>query len=301
MSERNPIADAAIAVCIATRDRAASLHRLLQSLDQAQATAGVATQIIVADNGSRDHTPELLARWSAAAPGRACVRVEPPGKSRALNQALPLASAPLLAFTDDDATVTPGWLAAVVTFFAQHPHYDAAMGRIRIPPEVTDPKLLVRVTRYGTLPLFDEGDAVHDLTELYGCNMVLRRHVFERVGTFDERLGPGATGLCEDTDLSHRARRAGMRIGYMPEAIVHHSVDPDRLTPQRFRAYHVAKARGDFVIDPHRPMGKSLGRLVDAGLWFVCWTLARQPARRAKARGRLIRHREFLRLRWSTH
>jgi len=62
------------------------------------------------------------------------------------------------------------------------------------------------------------------------------------VGSFDERLGPGAGGHEEETEMSDRIRRAGFRIGYAPEALVYHEVDAARANRERF--IRIARERG---------------------------------------------------------
>lgn len=58
--------------------------------------------------------------------------------------------------------------------------------------------------------------------------MSMKRQVFETVGFFDTRLGPGAAGFSEDSEYSIRIRKAGFKIGYAPHAIVYHELNPDR-------------------------------------------------------------------------
>ena len=58
--------------------------------------------------------------------------------------------------------------------------------------------------------------------------MSFKRDVFEKVGLFDPRLGPGAVGFSEDTEYSIRIRKAGFKIGYSPGAIVFHELNPER-------------------------------------------------------------------------
>jgi GT2 family glycosyltransferase len=291
------VAEPALAVLVATRNRAGLLTGLLRSLAAAQRGIQADIQILVIDNGSTDETDAALAEWSAEGRGRERLYVEQPGKSRALNRALRVTRGALLAFTDDDVEVAPTWISNILDFFAQHPEYDAAMGRVRIPPHV-DPDIVERVRCYETLPLFDRGDAVCDVSEMYSCNMVVRRPVIDTVGMFDERLGPGASGFGDDTDYCDRAVHAGLRIGYMPDAIVYHAVDVTRLTPAFFREYHLRKARGDFVWARERFARQNLSRLIDASLRWAWCGLSGDERRRMRARMRMIRHAEFLRLRW---
>ena len=292
--------DPALSILIPTRNRADLLPRLLRTLDVAQAEAQVDLEIVVIDNGSTDGTAAVLDRWTAAAPGRVRLYVEQPGRARALNRALPVARAPLLAFTDDDVEVTPHWVRSLVAFFTDHPEYDAAMGRVRVPPDAADPATLARVAQYpGTLPLFDAGDVVRDVPYMWGCNMAVRRRVVETVGPYDERLGVGASGLYEDAEYSERIRRAGMRIGYMPDAVVYHSVDPTRLTPQWFREFNVRLARSHYIIEPPQHWRRNLLRAIDAAVSCAWWGMLGQRQRSLKAWARMIQHREMLRLRWN--
>jgi glycosyltransferase involved in cell wall biosynthesis len=287
----------ALSLLVPTRNRAALLPRLLRSLEAALTDE---VEVLIVDNGSTDNTAAVLAAWIAGGPRRARYYVAEPGRGRALNQALSRVHAPLVAFTDDDVEVAPDWLRVGVAFFAAHPEYDGAMGPVRVPPTLTDPALLARVRAYpDVLPLFEGGEHVRDLDILYGCNMIVRRAVFERVGTFNEQLGVGASGLAEDTEFADRMRQAGMRIGYIPNAIVYHDVDLQRLTFNAFVAFHVRLARSLFLIHPERFGEANFGKMVDAAASVVRWRLRGERARWLHAYARMIRHREFLRLRWA--
>jgi glycosyltransferase involved in cell wall biosynthesis len=285
-----------LSVLIATRNRASSLARLLHSLEVA--AAGLDVETIVADNGSTDRTPEVLRTWAGSTPRRRWLRVELPGKARALNHALVEARGPLLAFVDDDEQVAAEWCREILAFCAAHPQYAAAIGRVLPPPDLTDAELLARLAWYRTIAFFDGGDSVHGVDTLYGGNMVLRRTALDTVGSFDERLGPGAAGGWEDIDLAGRLRAAGLYIGYMPRVIVYHAVDPARLTPQYFRQHNRVAAHSAYALDPRRAWRRSLPRLVDAAAGFLWWSVRGHPLRREHARGRLIRHAEVLRLHW---
>jgi GT2 family glycosyltransferase len=289
---------AAVSLIIPTRNRAALLTRMLRSLDRALAAVDGQAEVVVADNGSTDTTAAAIADWIARGPGRRSVFVGEPGRSRAMNRALEEVRAPLIAFTDDDVEVRSDWLQEILRFFAEHAEYGAAMGRVLMPPEVTDPALLARIAYFGTLPFFDRGDAVLDGKHLYGCNMVVRRVVLDRVGTFNERLGVGASGLHEDGDLARRILQAGERIGYMPNVVVYHAVEPERLTLENFRVAHLRRARSRFEMDPDRGWGSRLAHWVGAVLLFVWWSLLRNRRRIMRARGQVICHTELLRLQW---
>jgi GT2 family glycosyltransferase len=145
--------------------------------------------------------------------------------------------------------------------------------------------------------VFDKGDVVHDEREMYGCNMAVRRRALERIGNFDTRLGPPWSSS-EDLDLARRIVRAGMRIGYMPQAVVYHEVDPARLTKEYFRTFQVRLGRGGLEMDPKHNYWRSVPRLLEATFGFVLWTLLRSPIRRTRAWGRMVRHADILRYGW---
>lgn len=281
-----------ISVCISTRDRAAHLERLLESL--AAAKPRPRTEILVVDNGSRDHTAALLARWAEGGEGRLPLSLPTPGKSRALNLALATARAEVLAFTDDDVRVDPGWLQAVHAFFRQHPEYDAGVGQV-LREDLGDPAVDALLERFSTLAFFSAAPGVRDHDRLHGANMALRRRAFERVGGFDERLGPGASGGLEDIDLGRRLRQAGLRIGLMPDAVVVHAVDVTRLNREHLLRWHLNQAQSLVTMKPEGLFWHALPRLLEALGAYGLRALTGSP-RRDHAWGRVRRYTEMLRL-----
>src|SRR5690606_32524306 len=125
-----------VSVLVATRDRAEPPAPTLDSL-AAQRLERDAWELVVVDNGSRDATAEVLAAHTDSLPLR--ILGEPrPGKSRALNAAIPHARGDLLAFTDDDVEVGPGWLAALLAASRRFPDASIFGGPIEpVFPEAT--------------------------------------------------------------------------------------------------------------------------------------------------------------------
>jgi GT2 family glycosyltransferase len=52
------------------------------------------------------------------------------------------------------------------------------------------------------------------------CALLVRRGVFEQIGSFD----PLFESYGEDLDFFYRARQAGIRVGYVPSALIRHKV-----------------------------------------------------------------------------
>ena len=67
--------------------------------------------------------------------------------------------------------------------------------------------------------------------------MAFRRQAFELVGHFDERLGAGASGCSEDSELWYRLLAEGWSCHYEPTAVVfhYHRSDLDSLKQQMYQ------------------------------------------------------------------
>lgn len=218
-----------ISVIIPTRNRVASLMALLNSLAQAQAPQRAETEIIVVDNGSTDATAAVLRQLSADfKPYPLRVLCQPLlGKSHALNMALADSAGDLLVIFDDDVTVEPHCLIHHVD---AHRNSDYAAVQGRILPGVDPAGRGAEFDRLGeyNIPLIDYGPEGCEIRGLTGTNMSFTRELVEKVGYFDTRLGPGAAGFSEDSEFSSRIRKAGLKIGYTPRAIVYHELNPNR-------------------------------------------------------------------------
>jgi GT2 family glycosyltransferase len=162
--------------------------------------------------------------------------IESPGSglSAARNAGWRSATAPLVAFIDDDAIASPGWLEELVQAVDEH-DADVAGGAIEPrwtggAPDWFSPMLgWVVGCSYEGLPR--EPAKVRNVI---GCNMLFRRELLERLGGFDTTLGRTNSGLagCEETELCIRANQAGANVVLIPGAAVAQVLPPDR---RRFR------------------------------------------------------------------
>jgi GT2 family glycosyltransferase len=282
---------AGIAIIVATRDRAAMLERLLGSALAMSAASPDELELIVADNGSRDATRDVVARTGAHHRGIRYLWAPEGGKARALNQAVRATTAPMLGFVDDDVTFDSGWLTAA-TRCVRTAAPGAAQGRILLPPEVAaDAPLAREVARWGTIPCRDYGPDARTAPSLTGANMLIARATFARIGLFDERLGPGAAGACEDTELALRVQAAGVAIAWVPDAIVYHAVERDRLGPAYFRSMH--ELRGRSRVYYKRSVASRIVPNLGLAALGVASTVFREQAHR-RALGRWYHYRAML-------
>jgi glycosyltransferase involved in cell wall biosynthesis len=125
-----------ITVLICTRNRADRLARALSSAAEMRIPQDLRWELIVVDNGSTDHTAEVVARFAARLPIR-LVQESLAGLSNARNRGVSEARGRYICWTDDDVLIDPEWLASYSAAFARHP--EAAVFGGRIEPLLEDP------------------------------------------------------------------------------------------------------------------------------------------------------------------
>ena len=267
-----------LSIIVAAHARPAALARLLQSLAP-QLVPGL-HELFVAENGGA--APALI-----DTAGLELTHLHDPrlGKCRIQNRAIALASGEVDVFLDDDVVAAPGYVSAVQRFFDDYPQFAAMKGRVAA---AQDPVTVAGVmASYLDLPLVDHGDKVLEVRGVIGANMAYRASALRLVGPFDERLGPGAAGHEEETEMSQRLRRAGFRVGYAPDALVWHEVDPARAVRARF--IRIARERGycRTLHERHSPTAVALQVAIAALRLGVARTFKASAVRIAREERRL--------------
>lgn len=279
-----------LSIIIPTKNRVKLLTQLLESIKQLDGMDEVRPDVIVADNDSDDGTYGYVSSMVGAFPAAIRIlKVRRPGKSAAINDAVKSATGDVLAFLDDDVTVDKTWLTAVGDFF-RNQEYRVGQGVIRLPsPEGDDPELLRLVERFRTIPRLEHEPHLKTLHSLNGANFFVARDLFDRLGGFDERLGPGASGTSEDVDFARRLAGARIAIGYAPQAIVYHRVDNNRLTEAYFRQSHRRQGASRFLIRRHGTAVIFLN-LARAAAQFGYYTVRRRERERYRSKGRIYHY-----------
>jgi glycosyltransferase involved in cell wall biosynthesis len=215
-----------VSVIICTRNRSNDLQRCLLSLFQQTC---LPAEIIVIDNAPADDSTLSVVKHFH----EVIYYKEPkPGLSVARNAGLRIASSPVIAFTDDDVRLHPLWLYFLSESFAE-PHVGAMTGLV-----------LASSLDTGSQQLFEKQwsfnggycDKLYDSSFFYknllagprvweigaGANMAFRKTALQAAGFFDERLGAGAAGCSEDSEMWYRILVNGQAIHYNPRAVVFH-------------------------------------------------------------------------------
>lgn len=226
MNVRDRAVSPDISILICTRDRGDSLLPTVRTALADAPTDGSA-EVVVIDQGTSDAVEQALAPLLASDPRLRYLREASTGLSAARNAGLRQARGALIAFTDDDCAVEPGWLAAIKTAFQAHPEAGLLFGHVACAEH--DPA-------QGYLPGFKATEGPLTRRRMFagaghwgmGANMALRRSAWERIGPFDELLGAGAPlKSAEDVDYVLRARRQGIGVYHAARArVVHYGFRP---------------------------------------------------------------------------
>jgi len=242
-----------ISVVICTRNRCATLKKVLDSLEH-ESSAGFTWELVVVDNGSVDQTKEVVEEFRSKVefPTRYVLEREP-GLSNARNRGITESEGNIVAFLDDDVTVAPDWLAELKIAFDK---YECACvgGKILLHKSIQLPEWWDDRCR-GVLSLFDAGDSVivsdcNSCAEIgWGANISFRRWVFETYGLFRTDLGktPNTTTLGEETEFVDRLRRNGEKVIHYPRAVVYHCPTLDRFSRQYVRRWYYRVGETDFL------------------------------------------------------
>ena len=284
-----------LTIIIPTKDRACVLEELLESIRRLRGLAETRPEIIVADNNSQDETKAISERFAADLPAQIkIINVTRPGKSATLNEALRLASGDYVAFLDDDVVVDQDWLSSLEDFFLRG-EFHAGQGKIGLlSPQADDPETRQLVSLYRTVPHLDYSPDVKEVHSLNGANCFIARELLYRVGGFDERLGPGASGTSEDVDLARRLAQIGIRMGYARDCTVYHRIDRQRLCKNYFKQIHRRQGRSRLLIQD-RGLGQILGDLWGAYWQYLYHLLSGNKRRRYKSLGRVFHYSEMIR------
>lgn len=310
MSHALPSEAPLITVVICTRNRADQLAGVLDSLALQTAPANVAWELCLVDNGSTDHTRQVVESYSARIRIR-YVREDTPGLSNARNRGVEEARGRYICWTDDDVRLEPGWLEAYAEAFRQYP--DAVVFGGRVLPVLEGPTPHWFETLQATWPVSsvlaarDLGDEPIPLSFNgnlipYGANYAVRTAEQRRL-RYDPKLGvsPQQRRLGEETEMMFHLFRNGAKGWWVPGATVLHLIPTKRQSwayileyftaMGETMAYLEATSPGANHMQPNPELGSAVAasglvlrrRLVMANLRYALARMSRSPLKTALA------------------
>jgi glycosyltransferase involved in cell wall biosynthesis len=223
---------------VPNRDMAAFLSDALASIARQHRHV---KEVLLVDAGPCEQSVAIAAGWKAR--GLNLERIEAPGANpaQARNAGLARATGDVIGFLDADDLFPAGKLAAQLGRLARKPEVDVVSGIItlfdQLDPATLAPAATSRIERQTGV-------------NLGAC--LIRRRVFERIGTLDE------TQLySEDTDLILRIFEAGIPVAALRQEVLYY---------RRHRDSLMAQANDRKQRDFHRAVARSLKRRAALGL-----------------------------------
>lgn len=217
-----------VTVVVCTRNRTSDLALCLTSLNEIDYPN---LDLLVVDNAPDNLETKLLLATSF--PNIRYVLEPRPGLDWARNRAIKEAYGEIVAYTDDDVIVDPGWVQAIAALFAKYQEVMAVTGLV-VPYELeTEPQVLFEqyggfgrgfkrtFNQYknGSIPWGTLGTGQFGT----GANMAYRRSIFDKIGFFDPALDVGTiTNGGGDLEMFFRVLKEGYTLVYEPAAIVKH-------------------------------------------------------------------------------
>lgn len=273
----------AISVVVCTHNRAAYLPKALRSLT-GQTLPGSRFEVVLVDNRSTDGTREIAAAF--AGEGKIDLRYlhEPAlGLSYARNAGWRAARGEIVAYLDDDAVASPGWLAAILEVFATvEPRPGCVGGPVAPLWEAPRPPWLADEI-LTSLTAIDWSATPHPLPDLrrewlVGANIAFPREVLEAVGGFADGLDRAGRNLLSSGDvfLQKQIAARGLACWYHPAVAVGHHVPGERLRQPWFVRRYYWQGVSDAVMQLLEERPSPLRRLRLAGRRALA--LVRPPA-----------------------
>ncbi|MEM6450704.1 MAG: glycosyltransferase [Cyanobacteria bacterium P01_D01_bin.105] len=251
-----------ISAIICTHNRDQYLDAAIDSLLTQTISA---YEVIVVDNASTDRTAEIVqskiakvqlkkaqpetgtsTKDSDEATCSSCPTLrylyeETLGLSVARNTGAAAANGQILAYLDDDAEASQGWLSSLIEVFKANERVAIAGGKVTLiwPPTATPPAWLSDdlSSSLGAYNLGDERLYIQrpELTPR-GLNYAVRKTFLTAVGGFDTHLGRVGKNLLsnEEQQMTRLALADGWQVAYEPKALVAHNVAPARMKPRWF-------------------------------------------------------------------
>ena len=237
-----------ISVIICTYNRAKYIKEAMESL-LIQSYDKDKFEIIIANNNSTDDTDSICRKFIADHPDfRIHYYLETKqGASYARNTGASHASGELLCFMDDDAVAEKDFLRNIEKFHEDYPDAHGFGGRI-IPRYIpSEPRWMSHFVS-SLVGNFDYAKEVVEFSPNrypLESNMIVSKKSFDEIGGFNTAI-PGVKGTLriggEGKDFFFRLKEKGYKIFYVPDIIVHHVVEVEKLTKEYM--YRVASGIG---------------------------------------------------------
>lgn len=190
-----------------------STIRTIMKINYNKNDEGPNYELIVANDGSTDKTPEIINRLSKEYSNlRSYHRkpVEKSNKASVLNEVTPMCKGDIICVFDADARVNPDFLESIIPYFS-----DPKVGAVQAQKRLSNPNYnyLTSAQKDEVLMLMaieEVQDSVGGAVDLRGNGMLIRKDILISVGGWTEDV------LTEDLDMSTKLHTSGWNIRFCP-------------------------------------------------------------------------------------
>jgi len=198
---------------------AACLRSIYERIDS---SASPTFEVILVDNGSSDNTIELKNIKNLVYVHNA----ENLGFVGGCNSGLAAAKGEYVIFLNNDAEVTKEWLQTLYDTITSDSKIGLVGSKIIYPNGVLQEAggIIFKEANGLNYGKFDQSDSyqynyVRDVDYVSGASIIISRKLMNSFGGFDTLYQPA---YYEDTDLSFKVRKEGLRVVYQPSSVIFH-------------------------------------------------------------------------------
>lgn len=219
-------------IIICTRNRADELTRSLSQV-AVQAKNFSDVEVIVVDNGSTDNTKEIVEKTINETGFPIRYVFEPiAGLCQARNRGGTEATGKILSYIDDDVQLENGWIEGIRQHFLLEKS-DCLGGKVSVRLEGKTP-FEIEDEMMWFFCASNFGDKERELKfpeHPIGCNMSVKKEVFEAVGKFNTEIKLYG----DETDFFRRVNEKNFTVLYEPEIEISQIIPAERLTAEELK------------------------------------------------------------------
>jgi len=262
-----------LSYCVVNTDHRELLLRCLDAIAVEQASCGIATEVLVLDNASRDGSASAARNHPATTELIALDRRR--GKGENDSELLERARGRYCLLLNEDSELEPGATRALYDALEARPDAAAAGARLLRPDGTRQPSawrfptpltaLVGALFLHRRFTVQSRGDVIRTVDWAQSAALLVRREAAEQIGWLD----PAFFVYSDEVDFCKRLRDAGWRTLYVPTAAaVHHEQLSTGKMPER-RIVELSRNRDVYMRKHHTPQAAWAVRLLTAFTYAV--------------------------------
>lgn len=211
-----------VSIIIPVFNKVAFTVACLQSIMTRLIAEGPSFEVIVVDNASSDETPLLKKVKNLVY----VHNEENLAFVGGCNSGFVKAKGEYVIFLNNDAEVTDNWLTSLYDTIESNPSIGLVGSKIIYPNGVLQEAggVIFKDANGLNYGKFDQADSyqynyIRDVDYCSGASIIIKRNLMQKFGGFDTLYQPA---YYEDTDLSFKVRKEGLRVVYQPQSVIYH-------------------------------------------------------------------------------